>query len=65
MTTTIDSALTGTSTETKAHGATVGHGDHEHPDLRILGLYMFLIAEGMLFIGLFVAYLTFRAVSPH
>ena len=60
MTTTIDSALT----ETKGHGATAGHGDHEHPDLRILGLYMFLIAEGMLFMGLFVAYLTFRAVSP-
>jgi cytochrome c oxidase subunit III len=39
------------------------HG-HPHPDHRILGLYMFLIAEGMIFLGLFVAYFTFRAVAP-
>jgi cytochrome c oxidase subunit III len=40
------------------------HEDHEeHPDLRIFGLFMFLVAEGMIFMGLFVAYLTFRAVN--
>lgn len=54
MTTTIDSTLT----------EAVEHGEHQHPDLRLLGIYMFLIAEGMIFLGLFVAYLTFRAVSP-
>lgn len=35
----------------------------EHPDHRIFGLFMFLLAEGMIFLGLFVAYLTFRAVN--
>jgi cytochrome c oxidase subunit III len=47
---------------TEEHVAHSGH--EEHPDLRIFGLMVFLIAEGALFIGLFVAYLTFRAVSP-
>ncbi|AGY60134.1 cytochrome c oxidase subunit 3 [Gloeobacter kilaueensis] len=44
-----------------AHGA-----DHheEHPDHRMLGFTLFLISEGMLFVGLFVAYLTFRAAAP-
>jgi cytochrome c oxidase subunit 3 len=36
----------------------------EHPDFRIFGLIVFLIAESMIFLGLFVAYLTFRAVAP-
>ena len=36
----------------------------EHPDLRIPGIIVFLIAEGMIFMGLFVAYLTFRSVAP-
>jgi cytochrome c oxidase subunit III len=44
--------------------AEVKSGHEEHPDLRIFGLAMFLISESMLFLGLFVAYLTFRAVSP-
>jgi cytochrome c oxidase subunit III len=39
------------------------HGHHEHPDLRVFGLIVFLCSEGMLFLGLFAAYLTFRAVS--
>jgi cytochrome c oxidase subunit III len=47
-----------------AESIEVGHGHEEHPDLRIFGLFMFLIAESALFIGLFVAYLTFRAVAP-
>ncbi len=39
--------------------------DHhaDHPDFRIFGLIMFLIAESMIFLVLFAAYLTFRAVS--
>jgi cytochrome c oxidase subunit III len=36
----------------------------EHHDYRIFGLFMFLLAEGMIFVGLFTAYLTFRSVSP-
>lgn len=45
------------SEEVEAHGVT--HHDH-----RIFGVIVFLIAEGMIFLGLFVAYLTFRAVAP-
>ncbi|NJN29404.1 MAG: heme-copper oxidase subunit III [Synechococcales cyanobacterium RM1_1_8] len=37
------------------------HGDH--PDHRIFGMILFLIAEGMIFLGLFAAYLTFRSVN--
>jgi cytochrome c oxidase subunit 3 len=45
------------------HGHAGGH--HEaHPDHRIFGIVLFLIAESMIFLGLFAAYLTFRAVSP-
>jgi len=45
--------------------AEVAHGHHgEHPDYRILGIIVFLVAEAMIFLGLFTAYLTFRAVSP-
>ncbi len=36
----------------------------EHPDHRIFGVIVFLIAESMIFLGLFTAYLTFRAVYP-
>lgn len=36
----------------------------EHPDLRLFGFTAFLISESMLFLGLFTAYLTFRAVTP-
>lgn len=35
-----------------------------HHDFRLFGIIVFLIAEGMIFLGLFTAYLTFRAVSP-
>ena len=43
--------------EQKAHHS-------EHPDLRLTGVIVFLIAEGMIFFGMFIAYLTFRANSP-
>lgn len=47
------------------HRAGIPGGHHgEHPDHRIFGIIMFLIAESMIFLGLFSAYLTFRAVSP-
>jgi cytochrome c oxidase subunit III len=47
------------TTETAAHG----HHD-EHPDFRMFGLIVFLVAEAMIFLGLFVAYGAFRAVAP-
>ncbi|MDX2256426.1 MAG: heme-copper oxidase subunit III [Pseudanabaenaceae cyanobacterium bins.39] len=57
------SIATNTSAEaiTHDHGAVAGHA--EHPDLRVFGLIVFLISEGMLFFGLFAAYLTFRSVA--
>ena len=36
----------------------------EHHDFRLLGVIVFLVAEGMIFLGLFMAYLTFRSVAP-
>lgn len=36
----------------------------EHPDHRIFGLIVFLVAEGMIFLGMFGAYLAFRSVLP-
>ncbi|MEO0377435.1 MAG: heme-copper oxidase subunit III, partial [Cyanobacteria bacterium P01_A01_bin.17] len=36
----------------------------EHPDLRLFGFVIFLVSESMLFVGLFVAYLTFKAMNP-
>jgi cytochrome c oxidase subunit 3 len=48
------------------HTAAATDAHHEeHHDFRILGLIVFLIAEGMIFMGLFIAYLTFRAVTPN
>ena len=52
-----------TNTEVSHHDATVSH--HEaHPDHRLFGLFMFLVAEGMIFMGLFGAYLTYRSTIP-
>ncbi|NER36814.1 MAG: heme-copper oxidase subunit III [Oscillatoria sp. SIO1A7] len=45
------------------HGAAAGHHE-EHPDFRIFGVIVFLIAESMIFLGLFAAYGTFRLVAP-
>ncbi|MBD3881025.1 heme-copper oxidase subunit III [Phormidium tenue FACHB-886] len=47
------------------HGEAAAADPHEaHPDHRIFGLFVFLGAESMIFLGLFAAYLTFRAVYP-
>ncbi|MCY4359245.1 MAG: heme-copper oxidase subunit III, partial [Cyanobacteria bacterium MAG APA_bin_95] len=35
-----------------------------HPDVRLFGLTVFLVADGMTFAGFFAAYLTYRAVNP-
>ncbi|MEB3882623.1 heme-copper oxidase subunit III [Lyngbya sp. CCY1209] len=44
---------------------TVGSEGHheEHPDHRILGVVVFLVAESMIFLGMFSAYLIYRAMS--
>ncbi|MEL7354389.1 MAG: heme-copper oxidase subunit III [Cyanobacteria bacterium P01_A01_bin.116] len=40
------------------------HSHHEeHPDHRMFGILVFLCAESMLFMGLFIAYITFRLVA--
>ena len=44
-------------TETDSH-----HG--EHPDLRIFGVFVFLVAESMIFAGLFSAFLIYKAMLP-
>jgi len=47
------------------HKAEVADSHHEeHPDHRLFGLILFLVAEGMIFIGMFGAYLAFRSVLP-
>ncbi|CAN1209153.1 heme-copper oxidase subunit III [Tumidithrix helvetica PCC 7403] len=55
------------STQVELNHSPIAHAEAhhaEHPDLRVFGLIVFLISEGMLFVGLFVAYLTFRSVAP-
>ncbi len=55
--------MQGSIDQTQAHEiAEEQHG--EHPDLRLFGFIVFLISESMLFVGLFVAYLTFKAMNP-
>ncbi|MEL6248701.1 MAG: heme-copper oxidase subunit III, partial [Cyanobacteria bacterium J06627_15] len=39
-------------------------GHEEHPDLRMFGVLVFLCAESMIFLGLFIAYLSFRLMAP-
>lgn len=46
------------------HGTAEASGHEAHPDHRVFGLIVFLAAESMIFLGLFMAYLTFRAVYP-
>jgi cytochrome c oxidase subunit III len=51
--------------ELNHHHAATAEGHHEeHPDHRMFGLVFFLIAEGMIFMGLFGAYLAFRSILP-
>ncbi len=51
--------------ELNYHGAAETH-EHaeEHHDHRVFGVYVFLIAEGMIFFGMFAAYLIYRAMAP-
>jgi cytochrome c oxidase subunit III len=60
--------MQGSTVDSKAalnyHGTAEAAGHEAHPDHRIFGLIVFLGAESMIFLGLFMAYLTFRAVYP-
>jgi cytochrome c oxidase subunit III len=56
---TIDTAQVELNHSAVAHATT----HHDHPDHRVFGLLVFLFSEGMLFLGLFAAYLTFRTVA--
>jgi len=38
--------------------------EQEHPDLRMFGVVLFLVAESMIFLGLFSAYLIYASVMP-
>ena len=40
------------------------HGHHGHPDHRLFGIAMFLIAESMIFLGLFSAFLIYHTMIP-
>lgn len=47
------------------HHTEADSADHEeHPDFRIFGLIVFLVAEGMIFLGMFGAYAAFRSTLP-
>lgn len=59
---TLDSAKTVLNHHHEAE-VVAAHGV-EHHDFRLLGVIVFLVAEGMIFLGLFMAYLTFRSVAP-
>jgi len=61
---TIDPSKSELNYHHSAQEATVSAHGVEHPDHRLLGVIVFLIAEAMIFLGLFTAYLTFRAVAP-
>jgi cytochrome c oxidase subunit III len=37
---------------------------HGHPDLRMFGLYVFLLADSMTFLGFFAALLIYRSIMP-
>jgi len=58
-------ALDPAKTELNYHHKAEADVHHEeHPDFRRLGLIMFLVAEGMIFMGLFGYYLAARSVLP-
>lgn len=41
-------------------------GEHPaHPDFRMFGVLVFLCAESMIFLGLFIAYLTYKLSNPN
>lgn len=59
--TSVDQSPTTTNLATEAIASSRHH--EEHPDHRILGVVVFLVAESMIFLGMFSAYLIYRAMS--
>ena len=53
-----------TSTNITTSSVSGEHGHHGHPDYRLFGVVLFLIAEGMIFLGLFSAFLIYRSMIP-
>lgn len=45
------------------HEVAAGHHE-EHPDLRMFGVVVFLVAESMIFLGLFTAFMIYRSTLP-
>jgi len=60
---TMQGAITDTTESTEVLEVHGSSHHHEHRDLRVFGLLVFLASEGMLFMGLFAAYLTFRLMA--
>lgn len=56
------SAVNQSETINYTEGASTAH--EEHPDFRMFGVVLFLIAESMIFLGLFAAYLIYASVMP-
>ncbi|QDZ39059.1 heme-copper oxidase subunit III [Euhalothece natronophila Z-M001] len=54
------------STVNQSQAITYGEetSHEEHPDLRMFGVVLFLVAESMIFLGLFSAYLIYYSVVP-
>lgn len=46
------------------HEVEAADGHEEHPDLRMYGVIVFLIAESMIFLGLFTAFMIYRSTLP-
>lgn len=45
------------------HQETVSE-EHAHPDYRMFGVFVFLVSDSMTFLGLFAAFLIYRAIMP-
>src|SRR3712207_4937548 len=46
------------------HEVEAGAHHEEHPDFRMFGVAVFLVAESMIFLGLFTAFMIYRAILP-
>jgi cytochrome c oxidase subunit 3 len=60
----MQSSLTSTTAIAISTGEHQNKEHHSHPDHRIFGVVMFLVAESAIFLGLFSAYLIYRSVFP-
>jgi cytochrome c oxidase subunit III len=59
------STIDESKTSLNYHNAAEATEHHEeHPDFRMFGVVVFLIAESMIFLGLFTAFLIYRTIMP-